>query len=663
MDDLHSSNEALVDMFIFETSQLIDQLEISMLAIEKTNTISMESINEIFRAMHTIKGSSSVMMLANIASVSHAMEDLFYFIREERIQQIDLPTLSSLILEGVDFIKVELHKFQHGIPADGEAEQLLQHISEYLQVLQAPPGQQQKVQGDLSKGYQATVHFVEDCDMLNVRALTVVHFLAEHATDIKHEPADLMEDVRSVEQITERGLSLQFESERSYEELHAFFARTSFMKSFELAEQSPPADAIRESEQASAEQAAAVEQETGKDISRSATSIISVSVSKMDSLMDLVGELVIAEAMVTQNPELKGMELDDFHKAARQLRKITGELQDLVMSIRMVALAPTFHKMHRVVRDMTRKLDKEVHLSIIGEETGVDKNIIEQISDPLMHLVRNAVDHGIESAAERLSAGKPEAGTVTLEARNEGGDVLVFIKDDGKGLDTAKLLARAQANGLLRKNPEEMTDKEVFQLIFLPGFSTKEQVTEFSGRGVGMDVVAKNIESIGGTVSVDSTPGAGTTMMIKIPLTLAIIDGMNIKVGASSYTVPTAMIKQSFRAFDSDIIADPGGNEMIMVRGHIYPILRLNELYAVQSPVRRLEDGILMMLEYGEQSFCLFADELIGQQQVVVKALPAALQHLKKVEGIAGCTLLGDGSISLILDVGELYRAHMAPVM
>ena len=378
--------------------------------------------------------------------------------------------------------------------------------------------------------------------------------------------------------------------------------------------------------------------------------------------MDLVGELVIAEAMVTQNPELKELELDDFHKAARQLRKISSELQDLVMSIGMVALAKRFNKMHRIVRDMCKKLDKEVNLNIIGEETGVDKNIIDSISDPLMHLVRNAVDHGIESAEERKQSGKPEFGTVTLEARNEGGDVLVLIKDDGRGLNIDKLLERAKANGVLRKEPEDMTDKEVYQLIFLPGFSTKDSVTEFSGRGVGMDVVAKNIESIGGTVSVDSIPGSGTTMIIKIPLTLAIIDGMNIRVGTSSYTLPTTMIKQSFRANHDDIITDPNGNEMIMVRGNVYPILRLSELHSVQTEVQHLSEGILIMVEHADKSFCLFADELIGQQQVVVKALPPVLQQLKKVEGLAGCTLLGDGSISLILDVGGLHQSYMLSV-
>lgn len=254
--------------------------------------------------------------------------------------------------------------------------------------------------------------------------------------------------------------------------------------------------------------------------------------------MDMVGELVISEAMVTQNPDLKGLPLDNFNKAARQLQKITSEFQDIVMSIRMVPLAATFQKMNRIVRDMSKKLSKEVKLEIIGEDTEVDKNIIEHISDPLMHIVRNSIDHGLESPEDRKAKGKSEIGTITLEAKNEGGDVFIIINDDGKGLDREKVLARARENGLINRPESDITDKEVFSYIFLPGFSTKSKVTEFSGRGVGMDIVTKNIASVGGNVSIDSIPDAGTTITLKIPLTLAIMDGMTIRVGESTYTIP-----------------------------------------------------------------------------------------------------------------------------
>ena len=384
--------------------------------------------------------------------------------------------------------------------------------------------------------------------------------------------------------------------------------------------------------------------------------IISVNVTKLDKLMDLVGELVISEAMVTQNPDIAGLTLDNFQKAARQHRKIISELQDVAMSIRMIPLSATLQRINRIVRDMSRKLSKEVRLEITGEETEVDKNIIERISDPLMHLVRNSVDHGIEPAEERKKKGKPEAGTITIEAKNAGGDVLIIVKDDGRGLDKEKILKKARANGLINKPETELTDKEIYSYIFLPGFSTTEEITEFSGRGVGMDVVAKNIADVGGTVSVDSTPDEGTTITLRIPLTLAIMGGMIVRVGKSTYTIPVLNIRESFKANEDNVITDIEGNEMIMIRGECYPILRLHRIYKVKTEITNISDGIIVMVENDGKGFCIFVDELVGEQQVVVKALPNYIKNIKKVRGVAGCTLLGDGSISLILDIKDLIE-------
>ena len=305
---------------------------------------------------------------------------------------------------------------------------------------------------------------------------------------------------------------------------------------------------------------------------------------------------------------------------------------------------------------MNRKLGKEAELTLIGEGTEVDKNIIEHISDPLMHLVRNSVDHGIESTAERIAAGKPRAGQIVLEAKNAGSDVLIIVRDDGGGINKEKVLQRAIEHGLISKPEGELSDREIYNLICLPGFSTNDNVTEFSGRGVGMDVVVKNLETIGGSVSVDSVEGVGTVTTLKIPLTLAIIDGMNIRVGAAKYTLPTTSIRETFRAEAPNLIKDPEGNEMIMVRGECYPIVRLHELFAVESDTTDLTQGVMLMIEQDEKFVILFADELLGQHQVVVKALPSYMKNIRKVEELAGCTLLGDGSISLILNIGGLLN-------
>ncbi len=712
------SAEPLLEMYLFETSQLLEQLEQSILSGEKESGYSEDSINEIFRIMHTIKGSSAMMLFDGIAKLAHSMEDLFFYIRKDSPEQIDLSALSDLVLEGVDFIKTEVDKIKNGNQADGDAEELVAEIKAFLAELKnrnmdaagtAPvkaveagaagtSGQRPEesvrtavkageafigtadTQGNGSEdilparyAYKAIVHFDEGCEMENIRAYTIIHHMKGFARELFYVPADIIDSDESVDMIRKNGFQIYCKTDKDYKEMHEFFMQTIFLKDIELTQlegNTKLAQLTGSGEANASADLSSIQKEAGENgkaarpehhemsaiSGSSAQSIISVSVTKLDKLMDMVGEMVIAEAMVIQNPDLKGLQLNNFSKAANQLNKITSEIQDMVMSIRMVALSATFIKMHRIVRDMCKKLDKDVRLEIIGEETEVDKNIIEHISDPLMHLVRNCVDHGIETVQERLAKGKERTGTITLEAKNAGGDVLIIVRDDGKGLDREKILRKAGENLLLMKNEEDMTDKEIYNLILLPGFSTKEKVTEFSGRGVGMDVVSKNIEAVGGTLSVDSIMDKGTAITLKIPLTLAIIDGMNIKVGKSRYTLPTISIKESFRPKETDIIYDPDGNEMIMVRGECYAIRRLHELYKVKTDITKFSEGIIIMVEQDEKTTCIFADELLGQQQVVVKALPQYILNFKKLKGLAGCTLLGDGSISLILDIARMFH-------
>ncbi len=626
-----------------------------------------------------------MMLFDNIARLAHSIEDVFFYLREERPKQVDYSVLSDLVLEGVDFIMIEVEKIKDNSAADGNADELVNKIESYLfelkssnpgdAILTGEPKETAELTADASKGdkqqyyishapagrsehknaYKAIIHFEEGCEMENIRAFTIIHNLKEITEDFTYIPDDIIDSDESINVIRQNGFQIYLKTEEDYKEIHEFFMKTIFLKDLELIQMEEEVDRFIKKEDPSVLQPIKIPAVKETAQTNTTQSIISVSVSKLDKLMDLVGEMVIAEAMVIQNPDLKDMQLDNFVKAARQLSKITGEVQDMVMSIRMVPLSATFNKMHRIVRDMCKKLEKDVQLEIIGEETEVDKNIIEHISDPLMHLVRNSVDHGIECTTERLDKGKNKVGTITLEAKNSGSDVLISVRDDGKGLNKEKILKKAKENGVLIKKEEDMTDKEIYNLILLPGFSTKDQVTEFSGRGVGMDVVAKNIEAIGGTLYVDSVEEKGTIITIKIPLTLAIIDGMNIKVGDSRYTIPTISIKESFRPKDSDIFTDPDGNEMIMVRGKCYAVRRLHKLYNVPTEVTKFSEGIIIMVEQDEKTVCVFADELLGQQQVVVKALPKYIQNFKAVKGLAGCTLLGDGNISLILDVARMF--------
>lgn len=685
------TQETMLDMYIFETTQLIEQLEQVIINNEKVGSFTIEAINEVFRIMHTIKGSSGMMMFNNITTVAHSVEDLFYFLRENRPENIDCSKLSDMILVGIDFIKTEVDKIIEKKNPDGDASKLISDIKNLLldlkensqiagdSVISEKSNQTtNKPQDSTSSSvcnnstkniFKATIYFEDGCEMEDIRAFSIINDLKDFAEEICHIPEEIFGNNNCIEIIQKDGFKISFSTDKNYEEINKFFMHVVLLREFELIQEKEHEESNKfcEKDQGSMEKSSAkipkVLEVQNNDIENSKRdkqsnsshqNIISVNVSKLDKLMDMIGEVVISEAMVIQNPDLKGLSLNNFQKAARQLEKITGELQDIVMSIRMVPLVATFQKMNRIVRDMSKKLSKEVKLKIVGEDTEVDKNIIEHISDPLMHLVRNSIDHGLESPEERIAKGKPEIGTITLEAKNEGGDVLIIVNDNGKGLSREKLLTRARENGLINRPENEITDKEVFSYIFLPGFSTKDKVTEFSGRGVGMDVVTKNISLVGGTVSIDSKPNVGTTITLKIPLTLAIMDGMIIRVGKSTYTIPIKGIKESFRAKEDDIITDPDGNEIIMIRGECYPIFRLHKLYNVKTEIVNIPDGIIVMVNNEGKSFCIFADELIGQYQVVVKALPQYIKNFNKTNGLLGCTLLGDGSISLILDVAGL---------
>ena len=677
-----TENDSFLEMYIMETSQLLEQLEELILESEEAKHFSKNAVNEIFRIMHTIKGSSAMMHHENIAALSHSLEDIFSFIRAEKPQFIDFSTLSDLILDSIDFIKVEVQKAKNLDTVDGEASFLIESAKSYLSNLKnsrvATNGESQQG-NDLQRQdrqaadmiermlsdrnnddlnlFHITVYFEAGCEMENVRAFQIVYRLKDIVNELYHIPEEIEKEfIVSSEVIRNQGFQIFIRTEKSREEIEQLLSQSSFLQQLKISQIN------REEERASADESNYSHQRRSieeKRLNSQHTSFINVNVLRLDELMDLVGELVIAEAMVTQNPDLNGLELEQFQKAARHLQKITNEIQDKVMAIRLVPLTSTFHKMHRVVHDMCKKLGKTAHLQLIGEETEVDKSIVEHISDPIMHLVRNSLDHGIESAEERRISGKPELGTITLEAKNAGGEVIIQVKDDGKGLNRDKILEKAKKSHLLHKNEEELTDKEIYQMIFLPGFSTKEKITEFSGRGVGMDVVVQNISAVGGSVSVDSVPNQGTTISIKIPLTLAIIDGMNTRVGHSYYTLPTTVIKESFRPGKNDVITDPDGNEMIMIRGQCYPILRLHQLYHTKADKLQIHEGILIMVEQEDQCICLFVDELLGEQQVVVKSLPPYIKRIKNIETISGCTLLGDGSISLILDVTGLMKTRI----
>ena len=688
-------DNSLMDMFVFETTQLVDQLE-NVLIDSESNGIS-GSIDEIFRIMHTIKGSAAMMMFDDISHLAHSIEDLFFYLRESSPTDVDYARLTDLVLDGMDFIKNEIDKIQQTGSSDAKSDEIREIIRRYLEELKGsgevetagaaivPAALSARGGGGVIKDYEFSTHegnayiinakFMEGCGMEHIRAFELVNRLHNISTELRHVPANIENEAAMLE-IRENGITLIFASELEYEDINSYVEHTPLIDSFSIETKPLKPDEIHIAREAdvpaiktgpatgAAGRAPGADaspaggliqrpdpQSTAIDIGGAGKQgIISVNISKLDTLMNLVGELVTSESMVSQNPDLAGLHLDNFNKAARQLQKIIHELQDVSMSVRMVPLSLTFQKMNRIVRDMCRKLGKEVNLEIIGEETEVDKNIIEQITNPLMHLIRNSVDHGVEMPDDRVKAGKRRSGTVTLEAKNESGDVWIIVKDDGKGLNKQKIYEKARRNGLTTKNRDELTDKEINQFILSAGFSTNEAVTEFSGRGVGMDVVVKGIENVGGSVMLESMEGHGTQISIKIPLTLAILEGMIVNVGETNFVIPITSIKESFKANESYNIADVNGEDIIMIRGEPNPIIKLRDRFSLNSKAESYFDGIMIMVENETRRVCLYVDAILGQRQVVVKPLPA---YIKEVKGISGCTLLGDGSISLILDVAD----------
>ena len=381
---------------------------------------------------------------------------------------------------------------------------------------------------------------------------------------------------------------------------------------------------------------------------------IRVNLEKLDALITLIGELVIAENMLVNNPDLGGLELENFSRAAQQMNKLVNELQEMATSIRLIPVAGVFSRMNRLVHDLARKSKKKIDLQIFGESTEMDKSVIESVIDPLTHLIRNAVDHGLESPEERLAAGKSETGVIHLSASHEEGDVMIHIRDDGRGLNREKVIATAKRKGLINGDGSQLTDLQVHNLLFRPGFSTADKITEVSGRGVGMDVVLQNLKNIRGNVQLKSKQGEGTTVMLRIPLTMAIIDGMMVRVGKSLFIVPILSIRESICPAADTITVTPDGHELARIREHLLPVIRLHAVYDLVPDNYELDKGILVVVETQGKNICLFIDEIVGQQQTVIKGLSDFIIKTGNVKGVSGCTILGDGSVCLILDTHAL---------
>ena len=676
-------------VFFDETEELLAEMEKLLLAVDVSSPDS-EDLNAIFRAAHSIKGGASTFGLTDLTDVTHVLENLL-----DRIRKGEMALTAEHVdafLAAKDILKMQLDGHRLHTPVDQDAvadvRMMLQSLSQEMPI--APPPPPPEIEQAKQEESDAKFAHVKHCYRIelpvlaerDVNALTTeLGLLGRLSTEVlgdKRRVFTLATDETTDDiiaicsfimnpddlKITETDLpAVAVPKEKSEEELgYGFFEPLEDLHAF-IAEGKPPEVVAPPPPAASQEPLPITEtqqpdrrnfgrRESDRAGSQESSSI-RVGIEKVDQLINLVGELVITQAMIEQRTgSLDPMLHERLLNSVGQLTRNTRELQEAVMSIRMMPMDYVFSRFPRMVRDLASKLSKKVEFVTHGAATELDKGLIERIVDPLTHLVRNSIDHGIEAPNVRAAAGKSETGRLSLSAAHQGGNIIIEVSDDGGGLNRERILAKAKQNGL--PVGENMADADVWQLIFEPGFSTAEVVTDVSGRGVGMDVVKRNITAMGGIVDIRSAKGFGTTISISLPLTLAILDGMSIKVGEEVYILPLGYVVESLQPEPNDIKEISGQGRVIKVRGEYLPLIPLYQMFGITPIFTDPSEGIVVILESDGRKAALFVDDLVGQQQVVVKNLES---NYRKVAGISGATILGDGGVSLIVDVAALLRS------
>jgi two-component system, chemotaxis family, sensor kinase CheA len=634
--------------FFEESLEGVAVMETELLEIERllrrggardAEDLDGERLNRIFRSAHSIKGGSATFGFAQVADFAHALESLLDEARSGR-RAIDIETV-NLLLRAVDCLRGLLNAAKGDGAAPPDVEALHTELEHANADAVAPAVMPAVMPAEGAWTIRFVPHdrfFHTGNDPLRIfRALAELSPI-EAAVDVERLPAWEQFDAQSC-YLAWRITMQKPASRAALDEVFAWVVGDCEL-SIEAATTAPTP--------AARERAAKAEEK--------AASSIRVATAKVDGLVDIVGELVITQTMLSQLvEEFTPDRLAQLQAGVAQLERHTRNLQDAVLGIRMLPLGFVFSRLPRLARDVATLLGKQVELEINGDRTELDKAIIERISDPLIHLVRNSIDHGIELPQDRTRAGKPAHGTIRLNAYHKAGNVVIEVSDDGRGLDRERILAKARERELIAA--DAVADPgQVDELIFVPGFSTAETVSDVSGRGVGLDVVRSNIRMLGGGVEVTSTTGQGTRFIIRLPLTLAIVDGMSLRVGSEVYILPLAWIAETLQIRPQDVTQPAGGTEIIAVRDDFVPLLRLDRVFNVAARATNVGEGLVVIIEADSKRIALFVDELLGQQQVVLKSLEP---HCQRLEGISAATILGDGTVALILDAGSLVRqAH-----
>ena len=668
--------------FYEESFEGLDIMETELLALD-VGAADLETINTIFRAAHSIKGGSGTFGLNDVATFTHVMETL---LDEMRDGKRDVTQESvNILLESVDVLREMLATLQAEEELDVERIALVKQKLDNLlsgetaevthEVVTAIEEESQNTNTEDGSVSGWLINFKPHIDMLQtgndpVRMFRELALLGEFnavcdtssLSDflfMEPENCELAWDITLKGDISKSDIEEVFDwvedecdlTVTAISEPSQNVTANENVAQDEQSQDTPPVTAIPIKENAKVAPPAPAAKAKRKATTEASS--IRVSIDKVDELINMVGELVITQSMLSQlgeEEEFGEEHIEKLKNGLMQLERNTREMQENVMRIRMLPISFVFQRFPRLVHDLSGKLDKKIELVLSGESTELDKTVMEKIGDPLVHLVRNSLDHGIEQPEARIAAGKPETGEIHLNAYHEGGNIVIEITDDGAGLNLEKILEKAKSSGIVNEN-DKLTDEEIADLIFRPGFSTADVVSDVSGRGVGMDVVRRNIRALGGTVEVKTKSGEGSVFTIRLPLTLAILDGQSIVVGNEVYIVPLVAIIESIQVDTSLVNGIAGQAQVYRLRDEYIPIVKLCDIFNVKPMHDNMEDGLLVVVEAEGKKVALLVDDLLGQQQVVIKSLET---NFKSVEGISGATILGDGTVALILDVSGL---------
>ena len=656
-------------VFFEEAEELLAEMERLLLALD-TEAPDMEQMAAIFRTAHSIKGGAATFGQTDMTEVTHVLESLL-----DRLRRGEMALTSAHVdafFAAKDVLKMQLDGHRHATPVDAVAVAAVRARLEALSSGHAPavampaPASPPDRPAAASRRFNLDLPVLEQDDLDALKSeLELMGTVSSQALDgggmrLSLDTGQSMDDVLSICSfiVDPDSLAISEEAAAGYTSPDGSYGFFEALPEPVAALADAPVLAAHAETPAARSGAATAAAAADRAASLDASSI-RVSVEKVDQLINLVGELVITQAMIEQRSStLDPMLYERLLGSVSQLTRNTRALQEAVMSIRMMPMDYVFSRFPRMVRDLSGNLGKKVDFLTYGSATELDKGLIERIIDPLTHLVRNSIDHGIETPAVRAAAGKLEAGKLSLSAAHQGGNIVIEVSDDGGGLNRERILDKARQNGL--DVSDTLADADVWQLIFAPGFSTAEEVTDVSGRGVGMDVVKRNIAAMGGAIEIRSARGFGTTISISLPLTLAILDGMSVRVGDEIYILPLGYVVESLQPAREDVKEIAGQGRVVRVRGEYLPLIALHELFGIAARCTEPSQGILVILESDGARAALLLDELVGQQQVVVKNLES---NYRKVPGISGATILGDGGVSLILDVASMLRGYGRKVL